>query len=259
MSLKLLNGRDVAGFIKERQLRQVRALPVLPRLAIVRQGATPATAMYLRVKQRYGGDIGVPVDLYTEAPADLLARIAALNDDPAVTGINVELPFTDASELETQALAAVTLAKDVEGLAPGSTFEIVTPRAILWLLAAYNIDLAGRIAVVGQGRVVGAPLADRLEASGCDVARIDEHTPDLAGQVRQAAIVVTATGRPGLITSDMLAPGTVVVDAGAPASDLASDVLERDDLKITPNPGGVGPMTVAALFDNLLIAAQQPK
>ncbi len=256
--MKRLDGRDVAGFIKARHAAVVRGLAVPPRLVIVRQGATPATDMYLRVKQRYGQDLGLTVDTYTETPATLLDRIKTLNHDPAVTGINVELPLADDPGLTGPALAAVKLAKDIEGLAPRSTFEIVTPKAILWLLAAYNIDLKGHlIAVVGQGRLVGRPLADRLEASGCKVIRADEHTPDLAAALSAADIIVSATGQSGLITPAMVAQDAVVVDAGAPHSDLDPALYDRTDLKITPNPGGVGPMTVAALFDNLLIAAQK--
>ncbi|HSX01607.1 MAG TPA: bifunctional 5,10-methylenetetrahydrofolate dehydrogenase/5,10-methenyltetrahydrofolate cyclohydrolase [Candidatus Saccharimonas sp.] len=253
--MKLLDGREAAAFIKQRQQRQFRAFQPTPRLAIVRQGATPATDMYLRVKQRYGADIGVPVDLYTETPANLLHRIEQLGADPAVTGINVELPLADAPELTDQALQAVPLPKDVEGLAAGSQFEVVTPKAVLWLLAAYNVTIAGRIVVVGQGKLVGQPLADRLEASGHHVIRADRDTADLPTVISTADIVITATGVPALITADMLKPGAVVVDAGAPEAELAPDVLTRSDLTITPNPGGVGPMTVAALFDNLLQAA----
>ncbi|HSX02259.1 MAG TPA: bifunctional 5,10-methylenetetrahydrofolate dehydrogenase/5,10-methenyltetrahydrofolate cyclohydrolase [Candidatus Saccharimonadia bacterium] len=254
---KLLAGKDVAGFIQERHAQTVRGLLVAPKLAIVRQGATPATDAYLRVKKQYGADIGVMVDTYTEAPADLMARIAALNADPSVTGIIVQLPFADQPDLAEQALAAVAPAKDVDGLSPHSPFEAATPKAILWLLAAYNVDLSGRrIAVVGQGRLVGAPLADRLDASGHDVARLDEHTPNLAAALHDAGAIITATGQPGLITSAMVADGAIVVDAASPRSDLARDLFDRADLIITPNPGGVGPMTVASLFDNLLIAAQ---
>ena len=254
--MKLLDGRDAASFIKERHYQQIASLPPL-KLAIVRQGSTPATDMYLRVKQRYGQDIGVTVELYTESPSTLLRRIETLNVDETVTAINVELPFADAAQLTDQALAVVALHKDVEGLAAGSTFEVVTPKAILWLLASYNIDLKDRtVVVVGQGKLVGAPLADRLEAGGIPVVRADEHTSDLSRITQSADIVISATGQTGLITSAMLKQAAVVVDAGAPLSDLAADVLTRTDLIRTPNPGGVGPMTVAALFDNVILAAR---
>lgn len=255
--MKRLDGREVAEYLMQRHTQQARRFAVPPRLAIVREGATPATDMFLRVKQRYGYDVGIPVDLYTETPDTLLDRIQVLNHDPAVTGINVELPLATAPLLTDQALAAVVLPKDIEGLAHRSTFEVVTPKAILWLLAAYNTDLSGKqIVVIGQGQLVGKPLTARLRASGLQVLAIDVTTPDAPSQIRAADIVISATGAAASLTSDMLKPGAVVVDAGAPLSDVHADVLERDDLTITPNPGGVGPMTVAALFDNLLIAAQ---
>jgi methylenetetrahydrofolate dehydrogenase (NADP+)/methenyltetrahydrofolate cyclohydrolase len=255
--MKVLNGRDVADFIQERHARQVRALHPAPVLAIVRQGDDAATSRYLEVKQRYGAAIGVEVRVYTETAATLLQRIKALNADKTVTGIIIQLPLVD-TDLTGQAVAAVAPAKDVDGLGPDSPFDTATPKAILWLLAAYNVDLKARhIAVVGQGRLVGKPLADMLEASGCQVTRADVHTADIGTAVRAAGLIITATGQAGLITSDMVQEGAVVVDAGAPASDLHEDVRRRQDLTLTPNPGGVGPMTVAALFDNVLIAAQQ--
>lgn len=253
--MKRLDGREVAGFIQERHSGQVRGLHLAPRLAIVRQGATPSTDLYLRVKRQYGEEIGAEVDLYTEAPETIMDRIAALNADPATTGIIIQLPFAGAPELEERATAAVALEKDVDGLAPNSPYEVATVKGIFWLLAAYNIDLKGRVAVVGQGRLVGRPFAGQAEASGAEVLRADITTPDLAAVTREAGIIVTATGRPGLITSSMVKNDAIVVDAGAPKSDLAPELLDRPDLIITPNPGGVGPMTVAALYDNLLIAA----
>jgi methylenetetrahydrofolate dehydrogenase (NADP+)/methenyltetrahydrofolate cyclohydrolase len=165
----------------------------------------------------------------------------------------VQLPFADASELVDEALSAVAKAKDVDGLAPDSPFEAATPKAILWLLAAYNIELKDKtIAVVGQGRLVGAPLANTLEASGHTVKRIDDTTKDLKSELVEADIIIAATGEPGLITSEMVKAGAVIVDVGAPKSELANDLRARTDIKVTANPGGVGPVTVAALFDNLL-------
>jgi methylenetetrahydrofolate dehydrogenase (NADP+)/methenyltetrahydrofolate cyclohydrolase len=131
-------------------------------------------------------------------------------------------------------------------------------KAALWLLASHNVDLSGRIVIVGQGRLVGKPLADRLEAQGLEVIRTDINTPDLGAVTRTADMIFTGTGRPGLIRSDMVKDGAVIVDTGAPSTELDPALFERPSLTITPNPGGVGPMTIAALFDNLLIAATQP-
>jgi len=254
--MKLLNGRDIAAFIQQRHVQIVAGLPHPPRLAIIRTADNEAGDRYLKMKRQYGQEIGVEVDLFVEAPETLLGRIKVLNADPAVTGIIIQLPVGD-RELTEAALAAVAPAKDVDGLGPNSPFEAATPKATLWLLAAYNVDVRGRIVIVGQGRLVGKPLADRLEASGHEVVRADIRTADLAAETRQADMIFTGTGRPGLITSDMVKPGAVVVDTGAPSAELDPALFERDDLTITPNPGGIGPMTVASLFDNLLIAAQQ--
>ena len=122
----ILDGRELAGYIMQRQSRQARASRLPPRLAIVRQGATPATDLFLRVKQSYGRDIGVAVDTYTESPETLLKRIYQLNEDEAVTGIIIQLPLADAPEMADKALAAVALAKDVDGLAPKSPYDVAT-------------------------------------------------------------------------------------------------------------------------------------
>jgi methylenetetrahydrofolate dehydrogenase (NADP+)/methenyltetrahydrofolate cyclohydrolase len=253
---KLLEAKAVVDFIKERHARQAAALDPKPRLAIIRSEHNVAGDRYLKMKRAYGEDIGVPVDLYVETAGTILGRIDALNRDPKVTGILIQLPLED-PDITDRALAAIDPRKDVDGLAPGTQFEAATPKAALWLLASYNVDLGGRIVVVGQGRLVGKPLADRLEASGHHVVRCDIHTPDLKAETLQADILFTGTGQANLITSDMVKPGAVLVDTGSPKNELAPDLYERSDLTLTPNPGGVGPMTVASLFDNLLIAAQK--
>jgi methylenetetrahydrofolate dehydrogenase (NADP+)/methenyltetrahydrofolate cyclohydrolase len=214
--------------------------------------------MYLRAKSRYGEDIGALVDTYVETPDTILGRIGALNADPSVTGVIIQLPLPNA-EITAKAVAAVDLTKDVDGLAPGTSFETATPKAVLWLLAAHAVDIAGHIVVVGQGRLVGKPLADRLEAAGHQVTRCDIHTADLRAATLQADILFTSTGVEHLIKSDMVKSGAVVVDTGSPRPELDPALYQRGDLTITPNPGGVGPMTVVSLFDNLIIAAQQPK
>ncbi len=255
MSKKLLTGRDVAEFIKQRHAGVVAGLTQPPRLAIIRSRDNEAGDRYLKMKRGYGEDIGVPVDLYVETSETILDRIHALNADPAVTGIIIQLPLTD-PKITNQATAAVALAKDVDGLAPGTSFEAATPKAALWLLASHNIDLKGHIVVVGQGRLVGKPLADRLEASGHAVTRCDINTKDLRAETLQADILFTGTGQEYLIEPDMVKEGAVLIDTGSPRNEFDPALYDRPDLTLTPNPGGVGPMTVVSLFDNLLIAAQ---
>lgn len=264
--MKILNGTELTDYIKERQLRQSRGLRqswrTVPRLAILRTGENAVVDLYLRLKKSYGSDIEVQVDEYTVADADLLSQIAKLNADDSVHGIIVQLPLADVSMTDA-AVTAVTDSKDVDGLGDGHIFTPATAMAIDWLLAGYNVNLADRpIAIVGKGRLVGAPLATIWRKSGYDVLVCDTKTADLVGTLQKAEVIVSAAGVPGLITSDMIQRGAVVVDAGTASEDgkvvgdLAADVRDREDLIITPIRGGVGPLTIAALFDNLLAAAR---
>jgi methylenetetrahydrofolate dehydrogenase (NADP+)/methenyltetrahydrofolate cyclohydrolase len=167
----------------------------------------------------------------------------------------VQLPLADTAYTD-KALAAIPASKDVDGLRSQTPYQSATPKGIIWLLAAYNIELKHKkIAVVGQGALVGAPLSDALASGGFDVDRIDVTSEKLKARLKTADIIISATGQPGLITSDMVLSGAIVIDVGSPLSELSQEVLDRNDITRSPNPGGVGPMTVAALFDNLLIAA----
>lgn len=264
--MKELNGRELAGYIKERQAHEVRSLRqsqhVQPKLAIVVTVEHPAIDVYMRMKQRYGADISAEVEVHridqTEAPA----VINRLNKDSSVHGIIVQLPLADPAQTE-DIVNLVDSKKDVDALGKDAVLDPATPLAILWLLAGYNVNLAGKkIVLVGRGKLVGAPLERMLRASGYDVSVVDKQTKDIAGTVREADILVTATGAHGLIVSNMIKQGAVVVDAGVAGEqgktvgDLAPDVYERDDLTITPAKGGVGPLTICALFENVIRAAR---
>lgn len=253
--MKLLDGIQVAEYIKERHLRQSAALLAVPKLAILHDAKTPAGAAYLRAKLQYGEDIGVDVEMREVATEDLENAVIELGADDTITGIIIQLPLADPAYTE-KAIAAIPNAKDVDGLRSQVPYQSATPKGILWLLAAYNIELKHKtIAVVGQGKLVGAPLSEALIASGLKVDRIDIDSEKLKSRVHVADIIIAATGKAGVITSDMVLSGAIIIDAGSPASELAADVISRTDITRTPNPGGVGPMTVAALFDNILIAA----
>jgi methylenetetrahydrofolate dehydrogenase (NADP+)/methenyltetrahydrofolate cyclohydrolase len=265
--MRQLNGSDLAGFIKERQAHQVRGLiqahGVTPRLAIVQTNHTPIIDTYVRLKKSYGQDVQVAVDDYVIRQSDALATIVRLNSDPTVHGIIIQLPVADPAGTD-QLVNAVDPAKDVDGLGEHPAFDPATPTAVNWLLAGYNIDLRGKkVVIVGQGRLVGGPLARMLRESGVDVAVADKATPDLTALTRTADVLITATGQPGLITSEMVQPGAVVVDAGVATDakklvgDVADDLRERADVSMTPARGGVGPLTVCALFENVITAASR--
>ena len=261
--MKILDGQELAGYIKERQAKQVRALRqahhVFPRLAIVQTIDDPVIDSYVRLKRLYGDDILVEVEVYRVDQADVADVIARLNHDASTHGIIVQLPLARRDETD-MIVNMVAPEKDVDGLGASALLEPATPLAIDWLVTGYGISLAHKkIAIVGNGRLVGAPLARRWQSAGYDVTIVDVQT-DV--QLRDFDVIVSATGVPGRITIDDVKIGGVVVDAGTAAEhgkivgDVAAEVRTRDDITITPEKGGVGPLTVVALFDNVIRAAQ---
>lgn len=265
--MKELNGSELVGYIKERQAKSVRNLKqqwkILPKLAIIRTNPDPVVDSYMRIKQAYGEDILIEVDVHTIDQSSALATIKMLNEDPSVHGIIVQIPLPDRAQTD-EILNCVAPEKDVDGLAQGSKFDAPTPIAISWLLAGYGVELTGKnIVIVGHGRLVGSPLAHMWQNSGYNVSVIDKQTPDLGVVTRDADILVTATGVPGLITPNMVKKGVVIVDAGVATDsnglvgDVSDEVRLLPDLTITPMKGGVGPLTVSALFENVITACRR--
>lgn len=264
--MRILDGRELAGYVKERQAKQVRNLRqtwhVYPKLVIVIANDDPVIDTFVRLKQIYGEDILVDVDVRRLHQADVGETVKQLNEDESVHGIILQLPLSDPSQTD-ELVALINPEKDVDGLGPNGKYISATATAIDWLLAGYNIILKERhIAIVGRGRLVGAPLAKLWENAGLSVVTYDDTTDDLKSELRKADIIISATGVPGLITSQMISPSKVVVDAGTASEngsivgDVSEEVRERQDLTITPVRGGVGPLTIAALFDNVVQAAR---
>ena len=264
--MRILDGRELADYVKERQAKQVRNLrqtwKTFPKLVIIIASENPVIDTFVRLKQSYGEDILVDVEVRRVPQAVVRETIEQLNEDESVHGIIVQLPLTDPSQTD-ELVELIAPAKDVDGLGTSGTYVSATATAIDWLLAGYNVMLKERvIAIVGNGRLVGAPLAKLWATGGLSVNVYDDTTEDLKGELRKADVIVTATGVPGLITSQMISPSKVVIDAGTDSEngvivgDVAEDVRERQDLSITPVRGGVGPLTIAALFDNVIVAAQ---
>ncbi len=262
----MLNGRELADYIEERQAHDVRALRqahgIVPKLAIVRTNPDPVVDSYMKLKQGYGQEILVEVDVHNIEQSDALAKIEELNADASVHGIIVQIPLPDPTQTD-EILNAVQPEKDVDGLNANTIWDAPTPMAINWLLAGYNTDFAGKhVVIVGHGRLVGKPLEKLWLASNYDVEVADKKTENLAEMVGTADILVSATGMPGLITASMVKPDAVIVDAGVATDsnglvgDVAADVRQLPNIKITPEKGGVGPLTVCALFDNVIRAAR---
>lgn len=263
---KELNGRELAQYVKERQAKAVRGLKqaykVNPKLAIIRTNHDPIVDSYMKIKQSYGDDILVQVDVHTIDQSEALDTINILNKDETVHGIIVQIPLPDKSQTD-EILNSVYPTKDVDGLAMNSNFDAPTPMAINWLLAGYDVNLKGKnIVVVGHGRLVGMPLVRMWQSSELKVEVVDKNTEEIATKLQNADIIVSATGVPGIVTSEMVKPDAVIVDAGVSTDsngligDVAQDVRDLPYITITPEKGGVGPLTVAALFENVITAAR---
>lgn len=262
MTMRELNGSELAGFIKERQAKQVRALRqawhINPRLAIVTDVENPVIETYMRLKQRYGADILIDVEIHRVPAGGALEVIQELNNRDDVQGIILQLPISNPEQTE-ELLESIREDKDVDGLRKKAIFQAATPTAINWLLAGYGVDLKGKkVAIVGRGRLVGAPLEKMWLKSNVDVT-VFEKGDDLS-QLINYDIIVSATGVPGLIKGQIIKTKTVVVDAGTASEngkivgDVSEEARQRNDVIITPKKGGVGPLTVSALFDNVITA-----
>ncbi len=216
--MKLLNGRDLAEYIKQRQAGEVRSLRqgsgIAPKLAIVQVKDDPVINTYVRLKKQYGSDLQVEVEVHRIAQPDARALIKKLNADESVHGIILQLPLTDTAQTD-ELVNLVDPSKDVDALGQNAAFDPATPMAIMWLLSGYNIELKGKkVLLIGRGKLVGAPLEKLLKSSEIDVQVADRQTTDLADTAREADIIITATGSPSILYSDMIKQGAVIVDAG---------------------------------------------
>lgn len=260
--MKSLNGKDLASFIKERQAHQVASLESKPKLLIIRDSNNPVIVKYVNLKIKYGEDIGVEVEDYlAKDTADIAEKITTANEDPNITGIILQLPILEKDKTD-KLCNLIRPEKDVDGLGASAKYDSATATAILWLLAGYDIKLESKkIAIVGRGKLVGAPLYKIFTASGYDVTLFHKGS-DLTN-LKNFDIIISATGVPGLISSDFISPSATLVDAGTASEggvikgDLTPELYARKDLTaITPIKGGVGPLTITCLFDHLLQVTQ---
>lgn len=275
MSAVVMDGKALAAEIKQALRKRCAALSRPPRLAVVLVGDDPASAVYVRNKEQDCAQCGISCADH-RLPADtsqqeLLALVAELNRDKTVDGILVQLPLP--AHLDAgQVLRAIAPAKDVDAFHPENVGRLhlgqprylpCTPAGIMALLKKYGIDPAGRhCVVVGRSNIVGKPMAALLLQADATVTVCHSRTPDLHEQCLRADILVSAAGRRGLITADMVKEGAVVVDVAmnrAPDGKLCGDVdytaVAEKAGYITPVPGGVGPMTRAMLMENTYRAA----
>jgi methylenetetrahydrofolate dehydrogenase (NADP+) / methenyltetrahydrofolate cyclohydrolase len=273
---------DVADRAKKLLLRGVR-----PGLAVVLVGDDPASAVYTSAKAKaaeeagfYSLNLRLPADT---AQADLLSRVDALNSDPKIHGILVQMPLPKQIDPDT-VIRRIDPAKDVDGFHPVNVGKMLigerdgfipcTPAGIQVLLKESGVKAPGKdCVVIGRSNIVGKPMAALMmqdnENANCTVTVCHRHTADLKAHTRAADILIVAAGRPGIVTGDMVKPGAVVIDVGTnrvadPESKTGTQLRGDVDFesvrevasKITPVPGGVGPMTIAMLMSNTVRAAE---
>jgi methylenetetrahydrofolate dehydrogenase (NADP+)/methenyltetrahydrofolate cyclohydrolase len=275
----VIDGKAVAAALRARVATEVsefvRSHGRAPGLATVLVGDDPASAVYVAGKQRACAEAGMiafdhrpPADI---SEAELAGLIAELNADPAVSGILVQLPLP--AHLDgTWITGLVDAAKDVDGLTPVSVGLLAlgreglrpcTPSGVIELLRSIDAEIAGAEAVViGRSNLFGKPMAQLLLAENATVTVCHSRTRDLAGVCARADILIAATGKPRMVGADWVKRGAIVVDVGITrlesglVGDVDFDAVRERARAITPVPGGVGPMTIACLLRNTLLAAQ---
>lgn len=282
VTAQILDGKAILATIKEELRGRVAALAergITPGLGTVLVGDDPGSAWYVGAKHKDCAEIGLS-SIRRDLPAtstldEVLDVVRELNADPACTGFLVQQPT---GLDENRILAEVDPTKDVDGLHPTNLGWLVlgkdaplpcTPVGVVELLRRHEVPIAGaRVVVVGRGITVGRPLSLILtrRSENATVVQCHTGTVDLAAEVRRADIVVAAAGVPGLVTADMVKPGAAVLDVGVSrvvedgksviAGDVANDVVQVAGW-VSPNPGGVGPMTRAMLLTNVVEIAEK--
>ncbi|OUZ07867.1 bifunctional methylenetetrahydrofolate dehydrogenase/methenyltetrahydrofolate cyclohydrolase [Aeromicrobium sp. PE09-221] len=276
MTAQILDGKAVAATIKSELAQRVAALRergVVPGLGTILVGDDPGSTWYVAAKHRDCAEIGIEsirIDLpATATQEEVEEAVDRLNADPACTLYIVQLPLPAGLD-ENAVIGRIDPAKDADGLHPTNLGWLVlgkeaplpcTPRGIIELLRRHDIDISGQHAVViGRGITVGRPMGLLLtrRSENATVTLCHTGTRDLAAEVRRADIVIAAAGVPGIVTGDMVKPGAALFDVGVSrdednkiVGDLAPDVWDVAGW-VTPNPGGVGPMTRAMLLSNVV-------
>ena len=290
MHAEVIDGRAIARKVRADVAKRAKVLAergVRPGLAVVLVGDDPASAVYVSAKGKATEESGmysltVRLDADT-SQEELLARVDALNSDPRIHGILVQMPLPKQIDPDT-VIRRIDPAKDVDGFHPVNVGKMLigerdgfipcTPAGIQVLLRESGVTTPGKnCVVIGRSNIVGKPMAALMiqdnDNANCTVTVCHRHTSDLKAQTRTADILIVAAGRPRIVTGDMVKPGAVVIDVGTNRvvdpkvkggtrlqGDVDFESVREVASKITPVPGGVGPMTIAMLMSNTLRAAE---
>lgn len=277
---QLIDGKAIAAEITEEMRLRAQALRekgIVPCLAVILAGNDPASEIYVRNKRRACKRAGIESRMIrldqSVSREEILREIHALNQDPAVHAVLVQLPLPGHLD-ETEILSAVLPEKDADGFHPLNAGRLLTgekgvlpctPAGCMELLRRTGVSLSGAEAVViGRSNIVGKPMALLLLRENCTVTLCHSRTKNLAEHVRRADVVICAVGRPGLVTGEMIKPGATVIDVGINrladgrvVGDADFESVSAVAGAITPVPGGVGPMTIAMLMKNAILAAER--
>ncbi len=278
---RILDGKETAEALRSTLMARLDALRRAgkePHLAIILAGDSKPAAMYTAFMQKVAAGYDIPVRLVKEpetvTEAVLLADVAALNEDEAVTGILLMMPLPRGID-EGRVVETMDPDKDIDGLTTMNSGRLAsgkeglfpcTPRACMAILSHYGIETDGRRAVViGRSNVVGGPVAQLLQRANATVTVCHSHTKDLASVTREADILVAALGRPETVTVDMVKPGAAVIDvgisrvSGRTVGDVAFAEVKDVAGAITPVPGGVGSVTTTMVIEALITAAERQR
>ena len=277
---QLIDGKAIAAEITEEMRLRAQALRekgIVPCLAVILAGNDPASEIYVRNKRRACKRAGIESRMIrldqSVSLEEILREIHALNQDPAVHAVLVQLPLPGHLD-ETEILSAVLPEKDADGFHPLNAGRLLTgekgvlpctPAGCMELLRRTGVSLSGAEAVViGRSNIVGKPMSLLLLRENCTVTLCHSRTKNLAEHVRRADVVICAVGRPGLVTGEMIKPGATVIDVGINrladgrvVGDADFESVSAVAGAITPVPGGVGPMTIAMLMKNAILAAER--
>lgn len=274
----LLNGFELAKQCRAELAERVKAMPRAPKLAVILVGDNPASAIYVRNKEKAAAEVGVESLVYrldSATQEELTALIEQLNADETVDGILVQMPLP-APLNEQEILQTINPAKDVDGFHPLNLGKLLigepapvacTPKGCMRLIRLAKQDLTGlRAVVIGRSVIVGKPMAQLLLNANCTVTTAHSKTRDLPALCRSADIVVAAIGKPKTVKADWIKDGAIVIDVGINrledgklCGDVDFEACFDKCAAITPVPKGVGPMTIAMLLENTVEAARQKK
>lgn len=275
---KIINGKTLAAKRELELFEKIKQLNIKPKVVSILIGDDPPSLLYTQMKQKKAAELGIDFQ-YVHLPkneqfSNVSLMILKLNKDPEVSGIMIQLPlpkeFLQGKKAE-ELLSQIDSKKDVDGLTGKSEFLPAAVKAVMTIIEEENIEVKGKfVAVLGTSKLVGMPIAEELNKKGALVSSINRETPNVKEITTRADVIVSATGVAKLLTGDMVKTGVIVIDVGTlviedelkePSTVVVGDVdfesVEPKVSKITPVPGGVGPLTVISLMENALIAVER--